>query len=60
MLTDINYIKLKVKFLEDYTGDFELVGSMFIGDLEQKTDSRFKSVDDLETYINAIDKSLLR
>ena len=39
----------------DYTGDCELIGSMLIGEMEQKTNIRFKNVDDFETYINAID-----
>ena len=41
--------------MADYTGDFELIGSMLIGQMEQKTNIRFKNVDDFETYINAID-----
>ena len=48
-------MKLKMKFFEDYTGDFELIGSMLIGEIEQKTKFRFKKVDDFETYFNAID-----
>ena len=28
-----------------------------IGEIEQKTNSRFQNVDDFETYINAIDNS---
>ena len=28
---------------------------MLIGEIEQKTNIRFKTVDDFETYINAID-----
>ena len=52
--------RIKSEILEDYTGDFELVGSRLIGEIEQRTDIRFKSVDDLETYINAIDNTFLR
>ena len=43
--------------LEDHTGDFELIGSMLVGEVEQKTNFRFKNVDDFESYINAIDNS---
>ena len=30
---------------------------MLIGEIERKTDIRFKNVDDFETYINAIDNT---
>ena len=39
----------------DYTGAFEMIGSMLIGEIEQKTIIRFRNVDDFETYIIAID-----
>ena len=51
----INLHETKIELLEVYTGDFELIGSMIIGEIEQKPNIRFKNVDDLETYINAID-----
>ena len=41
--------EIKNEILEDYTGDFELIGSMLIGELEQKSNIRFKNVDDFET-----------
>ena len=47
--------EIKSEILEDYTGDFELIGSMLIGEIEQKTNMRFKNTDDFETYINAKD-----
>ena len=47
----------KNEVLEDHTGDFELIGSMLLGEVEQKTNIRFKNVDELESYINAIDNS---
>ena len=40
----------------NYTGYFELIGSMLIGKIEQKTILRFQIVDDFETYLNALDK----
>ena len=42
-------------FVLDYTGDFELIGSILIGEIEQKTISRFKNIDDFESYIKTID-----
>ena len=53
----LNLQEIKNEILEDYTGDFELIGSMLVGEVEQKTNIRFKNVDDLESYINAIDNS---
>ena len=47
--------EIKSEILEDYTGDFELIGSMLIGEIEQKTNFSSKNVDDFEAYINAID-----
>ena len=61
--TDREYVngsklhEIKNEILEDYTGDFELIGSMLVGEIEQKTNIRFKNVDDFESYINAIDNS---
>ena len=51
----LNLHEIKNKFLEDYTGDFELIGSMLVGDIEQKTNIRFEDFDDFENYIIAID-----
>ena len=51
----LNLHEIKNDILEDYTGDFELIGSMLVGEIEQKTNIRFKNVDDFESYINAID-----
>ena len=53
----LNLHEIKNEFLEDYTGDFELIGYMLVGEIEQKTNIRFKNVDDFESYINAIDNS---
>ena len=46
-------MKLKIKndILEDYTGDFELIGSMLVGEIEQKTNIRFKNVDDSKVIL---------
>ena len=46
---------MKNENLEDCTGDFELIGSMLICEIEQKTNIMLKNVDDFETVINAID-----
>ena len=53
----LNLHEIKNEILEDYAGDFELIGSMLVGEVEQKTNIRFKNVDDFESYITAIDNS---
>ena len=53
----LNLHEFKNEILEDHTGDFELIGSMLVGEVEQKTNIRFKNVDDFESYNNAIDNS---
>ena len=53
----LNLHEIKNDILGDYTGDFELIGSMLVGEVKQKTNIRFKNVDDFESYINAIDNS---
>ena len=52
---NLNLHEIKDEILEDYTGDFELIGKMIIGPVEHKTNIRFKNMDDFERYINAID-----
>ena len=56
-VNSLNLHEIKNKILEDYTGDSELIGSMLVGEIEQKTNIRFKNLDDFENYINAIDNS---
>ena len=51
----LNLHEIENEILEYYTRNFELIGSIMIGEKEQKTKIRFKNVDDFETYVNAID-----
>ena len=51
----INLHEIRNETSEDYTGDFELTGSMIVGAIEHKTNIRFKKLDDFENYNNAID-----
>ena len=32
----LNLLEIKSEILENYTGDFQLIGSMLIGEIEQK------------------------
>ena len=54
-VNNLNLYEIKIEILEDYTGDFKLIGKMIIGPVEHKTNIRFKNMDDFERYINAID-----
>ena len=54
-VNNLNLHEIKNETLQDYTGDFELNGNMIIGPVENKTNIRFKNMDDFEKYINAID-----
>ena len=53
----LNLHEIKNEISKDHTGDFELIGSLLVGEVEQKTNIRFKNVDDFESHINAIDNS---
>ena len=45
----LNLHEIKNEFLEDQTGYFELIGSMLIGEVEQKTNNRCENIDDFAT-----------
>ena len=51
----LNLHEIKGEVLEDYTGDFGLIGTTMIGKLEQKTNIMFKNVDEFETYFFVVD-----
>ena len=46
-------MKLKKKY---YTGEFEVVGNLKVGDQIRQTHIRFRNKDDFEAYINTIDQ----
>ena len=52
---DLILHETKDENLEENRGSFEMIGSMLIGELEEKTNNRYKNVDDFEGYCNAID-----
>ena len=41
--------------LDDFSVDFDRIGSMLIGGIELKTKIRYENIDDFENYDNAID-----
>ena len=47
--------EIRSENLEDYTGVFQLIGSVLIGEIEQETNIRFKNIDEFENSFNAID-----
>ena len=53
---DKNLQEIKQEILVDYTGEFGMVGNLKVGDQIRQTHIRFRKLDDLEGYINAIDE----
>ena len=51
-----NLHEIEQEILEDYNGDFEMVGNLKVGDQIRQTHIRFRNMDDFEAYINAIDE----
>ena len=45
--------EIKNEIIIDYEGVFEMIGSMLISEMKQKTIIKFKNGDDFETYVNA-------
>ena len=48
--------EIKQEKLQDYTGEFEMVGILKVGDKVRQTHLRFRNITDYEAYINAIDE----
>ena len=48
--------EMKNERLVDYTGEFEMVGKLSVGDQLRETQNRFRNITDYEAYINSIDK----
>ena len=53
---DKNLHEIKNEILGDYTGAFEMVGYLKVGDQIRQTNIIFRNMDDFEAYINAIDE----
>ena len=53
---DKNLHEIKQEILQEYEGDFEMVGNLKIGDQIRQTKIRFRNISDYEAYINAIDQ----
>ena len=53
-VVDKNLQKIKNEILKDYTGEFEMVGKLSIGDQIRQTHIRFKYITDYDDYINSI------
>ena len=49
--------EIKQEFLVDYSGEFELVGTLDVVDQIRQTHIRFRNISDYEAYINSIDES---
>ena len=53
---DKNLHEIKQEILQEYEGDFEMVGNLKIDDQIRQTKIRFRNISDYEAYINAIDQ----
>ena len=51
-----NLHEIKHEILLDYTGEFEMVGNLKVGDHIRDTRVRFRNINDYEVYINKIDQ----
>ena len=48
--------EIKHEILGDYAGEFEMVGSLKVGDQIRQTHIRFRNITDHEAYINCMDE----
>ena len=51
-----NIHEIKQEILLDYSGEFEIVGTLKVGDQIRQTHIRFRNITDFEAYINAFDE----
>ena len=51
-----NSQEIKQEIIVDYTGEFEMVGNLKVGDQIRQTHVRFRNMDDFESCINAFDE----
>ena len=51
-----NLHEIKQGILQDYNGEFEMVGNLKVGDQIRQTHIRFRNINDYEAYINSIDE----
>ena len=51
-----NLHEIKQEILQDYEGEFEMVGNLKVGDQIRQTQIRFRNISDYEAYINSIDE----
>ena len=55
-VVNINLHEIKNEILQDYTGEFEMVGRLKSGDQIRQTHIRFRKITDYEAHINSIDE----
>ena len=54
-----NLHEIKQQISVDYTGEFEMVGKLKVGDQIRQTHIRFRNMDDFEAYISMKDMMLM-
>ena len=55
-VVNTNLHEIKQKILVDYSGEFEMVGKLKVGDQIRQTHIRFRNFTDYESYIISIDE----
>ena len=53
-----NLDEIKQEILQDYEGEFQLLGNLKFGDHIRQTHIRFRNISGYEAYINTIDQSI--
>ena len=48
--------EIKQEKLVDFTGEFQVVGKLSLGDQIRETQFRFRNMDDFKSSVNAIDE----
>ena len=55
-MVDKTLHKIKHERLEDYVGEFQMLGELKIRDQTRPTHTRFRNITDYEAYFNSIDE----
>ena len=55
-VVDKNLHEVKHEILKDYTGEFEMIGNLKVGDQIRQTHTRLRNIEAYEAFINLIDE----
>ena len=51
-----NLLEIETEELRDYEADFEMLGSLKVGNQNRQTHIRFRKIDDYESFITSVDE----